>query len=62
MTSTQRKTVTQRLSRFTVTDPTADVLTIDPSTEKVLIQGTEPAGDDHHGGEIRYIEGRWRQK
>ena len=47
----------QRLSRFTVTDPTADVLTIDPTTEKVLIRGTEPAGDDHHGGEIRYIEG-----
>ena len=46
----------QRLSRFTVTDPTADVLTIDPSTEKVLIEGTEPAGDDHHGGEIRYID------
>ena len=46
----------QRLSRFTVTNPTADVLTIDPLSEKVLIQGDEPAGDDHRGGEIRYIE------
>ena len=44
----------QRLSRFTVTNPTGD-MTIDPDSEKVLIQGNEPAGDDHHGGEIRYI-------
>ncbi len=44
----------QRLSRFTVTNPTGD-MTIDPASEKVLIQGNEPAGDDHHGGEIRYI-------
>ena len=34
----------QRLSRFTVTDPTADVLTIDPSSEKVLLQGTSRQG------------------
>jgi aldose sugar dehydrogenase len=47
----------QRLSRFTVTNPTGD-MTIDPTSEKVLIQGTEPAGDDHHGGEIRYIGGK----
>ena len=32
------------------------MLTIDPDSEKVLIQGDETAGDDHHGGEIRYIE------
>ena len=48
----------QRLSRFTVTDPKASVLTVDPTTEKVLIKGTEQAQDDHHGGEIRYIDGK----
>ncbi len=48
----------QRLSRFTVTDPTASVLIADPNTEKVLLVGDEPAGDDHHGGEIRYIDGK----
>lgn len=48
----------QRLSRFTVAEPTAEVLTIDPTTETVLIQGDQPAGDDHHGGEIRYIGGK----
>jgi aldose sugar dehydrogenase len=48
----------ERLSRFTVTDPTADVLTADPGSEQVLLAGDEPAGDDHHGGEIRYIDGK----
>ncbi len=48
----------ERLSRFTVTDPTADELTADPGSEKVLLAGDEPAGDDHHGGEIRYIDGK----
>ena len=48
----------QRLSRFTVTDPTADEMTIDPDTEIVIVRGDEPAGDDHHGGEIRYIDGK----
>ena len=44
----------ERLSRLTVTDPTADVLTIDPDSEVVLVQGTEPAGDDHHGGGLSF--------
>ena len=48
----------ERLSRFTVSDPTADELTADPGSEQVLIAGDEPAGDDHHGGEIRYIDGK----
>ena len=48
----------QRLSRFTVTDPTADALTIDPDTELIILAGDEQAGDDHHGGEIRYIDGK----
>ena len=42
------------MSRLTVTDPTADVLTIDPASEKVLAQGTQPAGDDHHGGGLGF--------
>ncbi len=46
----------ERLSRFTVTNPTADVLIADPTTEKVLLEGDTPAGDDHHGGEIRYVD------
>ncbi len=48
----------ERLSRFTVTDPKADVLSINPASEKVLLMGDEPAGDDHHGGEVRYIDGK----
>jgi aldose sugar dehydrogenase len=44
----------QRLSRFTVTDPSADVLTVDPDSEVVLVQGTQPAGDDHHGGGLSF--------
>jgi len=44
----------QRLSRLTVTDPTAAVLTVDPASELVLVQGTDPAGDDHHGGGLSF--------
>ena len=35
----------QRLSRFTVTDPTADVLTADPTTELVLLEGDRAGGE-----------------
>jgi VCBS repeat-containing protein len=44
----------QRLSRLTVTDPSASILTVDPASEKVLVQGTQPAGDDHHGGGLAF--------
>jgi VCBS repeat-containing protein len=44
----------QRLSRLTVTDPSAATLTVDPASEKVLVQGTQPAGDDHHGGGLAF--------
>jgi aldose sugar dehydrogenase len=44
----------QRLSRLTVTDPTAEVLTIDPDSEVVLVQGTQPAANDHHGGGLSF--------
>jgi VCBS repeat-containing protein len=44
----------ERLSRLTVTDPTADVLTVDPDSEVVLVKGTQPAGDDHHGGGLAF--------
>jgi VCBS repeat-containing protein len=44
----------ERLSRLTVTDPTAEVLTIDPDSEVVLVQGTQQAGDDHHGGGLSF--------
>ena len=44
----------QRLSRITVTDPSAEVLTADPDSLVVLVEGTEPAGDDHHGGGLRF--------
>jgi glucose/arabinose dehydrogenase len=44
----------ERLSRLTVTDPSAAVLTVDPASEKVLVQGTQPAGDDHHGGGLAF--------
>jgi aldose sugar dehydrogenase len=44
----------ERLSRLTVTDPTAEVLTIDPDSEVVLVQGTQPAGNDHHGGGLAF--------
>jgi aldose sugar dehydrogenase len=44
----------QRLSRLTVTDPAAEVLTVDPDSEVVLVQGTDPAGNDHHGGGLSF--------
>jgi aldose sugar dehydrogenase len=44
----------ETLSRLTVTDPTADVLTIDPKSEVVLLQGDQQAADDHHGGDIHF--------
>ena len=42
------------LSRFTVTDPSAAVLTVDPKSEVVLLHGTQPAADDHLGGAVRF--------
>lgn len=44
----------QRLSRLTVTDPAAKVLTVDPESEVVLVQGTDPAANDHHGGGLSF--------
>ncbi len=44
----------QRLSRLTVTDPAAEVLTVDPASELVLVKGTDPAGEDHHGGGLAF--------
>jgi VCBS repeat-containing protein len=44
----------ERLSRLTVTDPTAAVLTVDPHSEVVLVDGTQPAGDDHLGGGLSF--------
>lgn len=44
----------ERLSRLTVTDPTAAVLTVDPDSEVVLVDGTQPAADDHLGGGLRF--------
>ena len=45
----------ERLSRLTVTtDKTTGDLTVDPASEKVLMQGTQTAADDHLGGEVRF--------
>jgi glucose/arabinose dehydrogenase len=44
----------ERLSRLTVTDPSAGVLTADPASEVVLLQGDQPAADDHFAGAIRF--------
>ena len=44
----------QRVSRLTVTNPTGSVLTIDPASELVLVQGNQTAADDHLGGELRF--------
>ena len=44
----------QRLSRLTVTDPGAEVLTVNPESELVLVKGTDPAGEDHHGGGLAF--------
>ena len=44
----------QQLSRLTVTDPTASVLTINPASEVVLVKGTQPAANDHMGGGLSF--------
>ena len=44
----------ERLSRITVAEPSAEVLTVVPDSFVVLVEGTEPAGDDHHGGGLRF--------
>jgi aldose sugar dehydrogenase len=44
----------ERLSRLTVTDPRAAVLTVDPASEVVLKQGNQPAAEDHLGGTVRF--------
>ncbi|HZN78653.1 MAG TPA: PQQ-dependent sugar dehydrogenase, partial [Mycobacterium sp.] len=42
------------LSRFTVTDPSAAILTADPESEVVLLHGTQLAADDHLAGAVRF--------
>ena len=37
-----------------MTNPTATVLTINPASEFVLVQGDQTAADDHLGGEMRF--------
>jgi glucose/arabinose dehydrogenase len=44
----------ERLSRLTITDPSAAVLTVNPTSEDVLLQGNQPAADDHLAGAIRF--------
>lgn len=44
----------ERVSRLMVTDPSAEVLTVDPSSEVVLLQGDQPADDGHLGGVLRF--------
>jgi glucose/arabinose dehydrogenase len=45
----------ERLSRFTtVTNPTTGVLTADPASELVLIQGNQPGTADHFGGGLAF--------
>ncbi len=44
----------ERLSRITVTDPTAAVLTANPASETVLIQGNQPGTKDHFGGGLAF--------
>jgi glucose/arabinose dehydrogenase len=43
-----------RLSRLTVTDPSAVQLTIDPESELLLLQGDQPADYAHLGGVLRF--------
>ena len=56
------------LSRITVTDPTAAVLTADPASEVVLVQGDQPGTADHFGGGLSFgPDGKlylvsWRQR
>ena len=42
------------LTRITVTDPTAAVLTADPASEVVLVQGDQPGTADHFGGGLSF--------
>ena len=44
----------ERLSRITVTDPTAAVLTANPASETVLVQGNQPGTADHFGGGLSF--------
>ena len=44
----------ERLSRITVTDPTAAVLTANPASEVVLVQGNQPGTADHFGGGLSF--------
>ncbi len=44
----------QQLSRLTVTNPTASVLTIDPASQVVLVKGIATAGNDHMGGGLSF--------
>jgi glucose/arabinose dehydrogenase len=43
-----------QVSRLTVTDPSADVLTVDPNSVVVLLRADQPAGDSHHGGGLDF--------
>ena len=43
-----------QLSRFTVADPTAEVLTVVAGSELSLMHGDQLAADDHHGGTVRF--------
>jgi VCBS repeat-containing protein len=43
-----------QVSRLTVTDPSADVLTANPDSVVVLLRADQPAGDSHHGGGLDF--------
>jgi len=43
-----------QVSRFTVTDPSAEVIKADPDSELVLLVADQPAGDSHHGGGLAF--------
>ncbi len=44
----------EELARITVTDPTASVLTADPTSEQVLVLGDQPGTADHFGGGLAF--------
>ena len=44
----------ERLSRITVANPTAAVLTAAPASEVVLVQGNQPGTADHFGGGLGF--------
>jgi aldose sugar dehydrogenase len=44
----------EEVSRFTVADPTAAVLTVVPNSEQVLVLGNQPGTLDHFGGGIAF--------